>query len=99
MQTSKQTNIPNKKAVLECILEKTKIKSLQERNLINLQSSGYLDATKYISLGLNCQQNEDFQNSKINMDKGLTLIKEILNNDQIIQSKNNLPHEYVIINI
>jgi len=96
LQINQPKNTPNKKAFLESIQEKTKDKNSQDKNLINLQSSIYIDATKYISIGLNCQQNEDFTNSKINMEKGITLIKDILSNDQILHNKNGLSTEYVI---
>lgn len=97
LQTNQQKNIPSKKAFLESIQDKTRLKSNQERNLINLQSSIYLDATKYISIGLNYQQNEEFQNSKLNMEKGVSLIREILNNsDQYLIEKKSISSEYVI---
>ncbi len=103
LQINQQKNLPNKKAFLESIQEKTKMKSQQERNLINLQSSIYIDASKYISIGLNCQQNEDFENSKVSLEKGVSLIREIMNNnnnsinnDQYLLGKNSLTNEYVI---
>jgi hypothetical protein len=100
LQTNQQKNLLNKKAFLESIQDKTKTKALQDKNLINLQSSIYLDATKYISIGLNSQQNENFENSKVNMEKGVTLIKEILNsNDQYIIGKNSISDEYVFFSI
>lgn len=103
LQINQQKNLPDKKAFLESIQEKTNMKSQQERNLINLQSSIYIDASKYISIGLNCQQNEDFENSKVAMEKGVSLIREIMNNknnsicnDQYLHGQNSLTNEYVI---
>ena len=57
MNQPKNIPTPNKKAFLESIQEKPKKLISENRNLINLQSSIYIDATKYISLGLNSLSN------------------------------------------
>ena len=88
-------NIPTKKAFLESIQDKPKKQNPNTKNLINLQSSIFLDANKYFSIGLNSQQTEDYEISKVTMEKGVGLFKEILNNESGIQDKKINPNEIV----
>jgi len=97
MNTNSNTkSVVNKKKFLESLEEKNK-KNTYNTNLINLQSSIYLDANKYISTGLDYQQKQNFESSKINMEKGVDLIKNILNSDslQLNTDKVFIPKELV----
>lgn len=94
-QMNQQRNYPNKIAFIDTLQEKNTKQNIKTKNLIDLHSSIFIDATKYISIGLTYQQNEDFENSKVNMEKGVTLIKEIFNTDNTSQDRGTISHEYV----